>query len=165
MSAGLADVLQAGGEQRLDVRIVEPVVRHSAIAAVPHDPHLPHLSQLVTNRGLADTNDGGEIADTQLARCQSLDDTQPSRACEHLERVGQIGDVVLVDAVEERGFYGVLMYQGDVAEGRVERPCMITSIRRARRTTMSLLRRSPLARPAEAGARLLRRAESWLKSR
>jgi CelD/BcsL family acetyltransferase involved in cellulose biosynthesis len=52
-----------------------------------------------------------------------------------------------------------------IARGRVECPSLITTVRQTRRRTMSFLRGSSLARPAEACARLVRRGENWLRSR
>lgn len=52
-----------------------------------------------------------------------------------------------------------------VARGRVECPSVITSLRRFRRGTMSAVRASPLARPVEIVARLVRRGERWFRSR
>lgn len=52
-----------------------------------------------------------------------------------------------------------------VASGRVECPSLVTTLRKARRGTMSAVRNSPLARPAEAVTRLVRRGGKLLGSR
>lgn len=52
-----------------------------------------------------------------------------------------------------------------VARGRVECPSLVTTLRKMRRGTMSAVRNSPLAGPAEAVSRLVRRGEKWLGSR
>ena len=84
-----------------DVVVVERVVDVAAVAARLHEPHAAQKPQLVRHRGLGETKNLGQVADRHLGPRERVEDTDARRIAEHLERLGEVEDRLLV---EEPGF-------------------------------------------------------------
>ena len=109
-------MLQPGLEEVRDVVVVETVVRHAALAPVGDDAELAELAQVMAHRRLARADHRGQVADTQVAVHQRLDDAQAGGVGEHLEEVREPGHLVVLRAAPQRGVDRVLVDELHVAE-------------------------------------------------
>jgi len=85
----LLDVFQPLCEQLDDVVVVEGVEHHLSGAPRPHEPLIPQQAQLVRDRGFAQAQKLGNIADTQLGSGEGVQDPHAGHVSEHPEGVGK----------------------------------------------------------------------------
>jgi hypothetical protein len=74
-------------EQFDDVVVVESVVNQTSRAARPDEPRPAHQTKLVRHGGLANPNQGRDIADAQLAAAQRIQNPNAGGIAKHAKDV------------------------------------------------------------------------------
>lgn len=85
----LEGMLETLLEKTLHVIVVEAVVDELPQAAASNDVQLTQRSELVRYRGLAHTDERGQIRRTELVQRKRMNDTNPRGIAEDLERLRQ----------------------------------------------------------------------------
>ena len=84
-------------EQADDVAVVERVEDHAPFAAGPDEPEIAQKSKLVRDRRLGHPDQGGEVADAQLAVGQGVEDPHTRRIAEGAKRLHEVRHIVRSD--------------------------------------------------------------------
>jgi len=93
VAAALLDVPQPLLEEREHVSVVERVENHPSFAARSHDAGTAQQAELMRHRGLAEAQTFGDVADTQLAGREGVENAYPGAVAQYPEDFGQPFDI------------------------------------------------------------------------
>ena len=86
----MPDMIQAQGEQRPDMLVINRVIGHFPLSAKLHQTQGTQHAQLMGNSGRSHPQDLGQVADAQLFREQGMENLDSRRISETLEDLRQV---------------------------------------------------------------------------